>query len=303
MSLNQINTEYNTNMKTLINKTNQTLYKINKTRMNTSTRRLLTNNIQIEYKNNVNFLNEKRKVSIKQIGKLINTALIVGINYIGTNNQLYGCINDANTMKEFVSAHGCDKILMMTDKEMVRPIKINILAGLTNLLLNTKENETAIFYYSGHGTNIEDTNHDESDGLDEGLFTLDGKLILDDELNAIIKKNLKQSSTLFIMCDCCHSGTMIDLKYNYTEDTNTIKDTDISGHVYYISGCRDSQVSMETFINNKSQGALTNAFINSLSGTETWKELIQLLRTKLIGQTPQLSSSKMIDINEERIFF
>jgi hypothetical protein len=301
ITLRQINNDYNQSLKNLINNTNRqmtTTY-----RMLGPAKSFFINKVQSEYNQTLNNLVTKRKSLIKQVGKLFHSALIVGINYIGTNYQLHGCINDANNMKAFVSARGCDKILMMTDKEIVRPTKINIMAGLTNLLLNTKEGETAMFYYSGHGTNIADTNNDETDGQDECLFTLDGKVILDDELNLIIKKNLKATSTLLILCDCCHSGTMFDLKYNYNEDTNNVKDADQPGKVYYISGCRDSQVSMESFINNQTQGALTAAFMSSVSEQANWKDFMTTLRSKLSGQTPQLSTSKQIDINTEKCFF
>jgi hypothetical protein len=132
---------------------------------------------------------------------------------------------------------------------------------------------------------------------------LDGKIIVDDEFNTIIKKNLKKDSNLIIFSDCCHSGTLFDLKYNYNEDSNITKDVDIKGNVYYISGCRDSQVSRETFINNQSQGALTNAIIASLTETMTWHELMQSIRTKLQDQTPQLSTSKILDINKDKCIF
>ena len=96
---------------------------------------------------------------------------------------------------------------------------------------------------------------------------------------------------------------LLYLNYNYNEDTNNSNEKDISGRVYYISGCRDSQVSMEYFINNKSQGALTSSFINTLQHSMTWSELIQSLQAKLQDQTPQLSTSKMVNINTEKCFF
>jgi hypothetical protein len=297
MNLTQINNDYNTGVKNLTMSTNKQLSSTY--RMVGPAKKFLVNHIQNNYNQTLNQLITKRKSSLKQIGKLINYALIVGINYIGTNVELRGCINDATNIKEFVSARGCDKILMMTDKEPIKPTKNNILTGLRFLLSNIKDGESAMFYYSGHGTNVNDTTSDETDGKDECLFSLDGKTIIDDELNAIIKNNLKPNATLFILCDCCNSGTMFDLKYNYNEDTNTVKDIDQPGKVYYISGCRDSQISLESFIGNQTQGALTVAFTKSWVDTITWKDLMTSIRTKVSGQTPQLSTSKQIDINEK----
>jgi hypothetical protein len=301
LTLNQINNEYNTNLKTLTNNMNNSI--MNAYRVNKFSNNFLINKIKTDYNKNITSLSIKRKTLIKQMGKLIDSALIVGINYTRTNYELYGCINDANNMKQFVSSRGCDKILMMTDNELVKPIKINIMAGLKTLLLNAKDGETVFFYYSGHGTNITDNNGDEVDGKDECIFTLDGQIIIDDDLNNIIKTFLKPKTKLFILCDCCHSGTLFDLKYNHNNETNTIKNIDINGNVYYISGCRDSQVSLETFSNKQSQGALTNAFISSLSEQITWKDFMTILNSKLSEQTPQLSTSKQVDINTEKCFF
>lgn len=33
-------------------------------------------------------------------------ALLIGINYIGQKGQLRGCVNDVNTMRSFIEAHG-----------------------------------------------------------------------------------------------------------------------------------------------------------------------------------------------------
>ena len=52
-----------------------------------------------------------------------------------------------------------------------------------------------------------------------------------------------------MVIDCCHSGTMMDLKYNYVKKDNyqnVIKDDrydDTIGEVYLISGCQDEQTS------------------------------------------------------------
>ena len=301
MNLKQINDEYNNGLKNLTLFTKKQIE--NTYRMRGPTRNFFIRQAQNNYIKGLNQLITKRKSLLKQIGKLINSAFIVGINYNKTNYALNGCINDAMNMKQFVLARGCDKLLMMTDNEIFRPTKKNIIAGLTNLLLSTKDGETAMFYYSGHGTNVADIGGDETDSRDECLFTLDGQLILDDELNMVIKNNLKENTTLFILCDCCHSGTMIDLKYNYNEDTNNVKDADQPGRIYYISGCRDSQVSLESFIGGKVQGALTNAFTSSCLETISWKDLMTSIRYKLPNQTPQLSTSKQVDIVNEKCIF
>ena len=42
-------------------------------------------------------------------------ALLVGINYTGTSNELFGCINDVNCIKERISSKGFTSINTITD--------------------------------------------------------------------------------------------------------------------------------------------------------------------------------------------
>ena len=306
ITLEQINREYNVNIKLLndfINKQYAVLSKVN-----SYTRKLRTQQLQVYYKQQINTFNTIRKQYLQQINKCIHSALIVGINYNGSKYQLNGCINDAYSMRDFVVSRGCDNIYLLTDKD-IRPSKYNILMGLENLLKKSKSGDVIMFYYSGHGSNIKDTNGDETDGLDEVLVSVDFQSISDDELNQVIKTNLKSDVSLFIMCDCCHSGTMIDLKYNYNEDATVTKDIDMSGNVYYISGCRDTQTSLETVIDNKIQGLLTNFFINIMKDNSDilWNDLITSIRNKLketsYSQLPQLSTSQFIDTKSVKCFF
>jgi hypothetical protein len=59
---------------------------------------------------------------------------------------------------------------------------------------------------------------------------------------------------------------------NFTENIN---ETETTGNVIMISGCSDVQTSMDASINNKSQGAMTWAFL------ESFKSEKNILRTKI----------------------
>jgi hypothetical protein len=145
------------------------------------------------------------------------------------------------------------------------------------------------------------------------IISSDLKGITDDELKTIISTNLKKDATLVCLFDSCHSGTMLDLKYNYSDSTNNDKYTEndkvseCNGNVIMISGCMDSQTSAEAFINNKAQGALTWSFIETLNKTSnySWREFLKLMRDNLknssFSQIPQLSTDSIYDI-DSRIF-
>lgn len=94
--------------------------------------------------------------------------------------------------------------------------------ALASLYENAKAGEIIILHYSGHGQQLVDTNGDEADGLDEAIVPYDApknvsqnaykgeKHILDDELGMWVgkmKQRLGKSGQLFVLLDCCYSGT------------------------------------------------------------------------------------------------
>jgi len=277
--------------------------------------------------NLINYKNNKIREYLQQLQqqqqqqeeeKIINNielkALIIGINYLNTENELYGCINDTNHLQNYLSNKynfTSNNLCLLTDTTIVKPTKQNILKKYKDLLINAKPGEKLFFTYSGHGSYMQDLNNDELDKKDELLITIDNQYISDDELKTIIDEYLPDGVNLFVIFDCCHSGTLMDLKYNYlagNEDliiNETIKET--KSNVFLISGCFDSQTSADAFIDNKFQGALTWCFLKTLNENNnlTWKDLLINMRTLLhlkYSQIPQLSSGKMIDINSPILF-
>ncbi len=249
------------------------------------------------------------------LAKKNKKALIVGINYKNTSHSLNGCINDANSINNLLNKkHNIqdDEICMLTDDTLNKPTRNNILNEYKNLLVNSKSGDVLYFTFSGHGTNTIDYNKDEIDGLDELLYCIDDQCIKDDELKKITDQYLKKDVTVFILIDSCHSGTMMDFKYNYLSRNNyddviiNKKCKETEGNIYLLSGCKDSQTSSDASINGKFQGAITWAFLtvitNPYNVNLSWKELIVKIRELLkpyFLQTPQLSSGKLIDINSK----
>ena len=242
--------------------------------------------------------------------KINKKALLIGCNYIGSNNELYGCINDVNNVQNTLkSKYGFNNITLMTDNTAKKPTKANILAEFTSLLQNANSGDVLFFLFSGHGTSTQDKNGDEIDGLDELFVPLDFISISDDEIKALINTKLKQNVTLFALFDSCNSGTVLDLKYQYFDSTNynnaTVNnnETETLGNVIMISGCMDSQTSADAYINKTSQGAMSWAFNDTVNKNPTiaWRDLLATMRTALktnqYTQIPQLSSGKALDVN------
>jgi hypothetical protein len=243
--------------------------------------------------------------------RLTKKALLVGINYVGTGSALYGCINDVNAVNAHLNSKGftCQ---LITDNTALKPTRESILNEFKLLLVNAVAGDVLVFHYSGHGSYVRDTNREEIDGYDEAIVSRDMKYILDDEFKNLLVYYLKKDVTLFALFDSCHSGTMLDLRYQYMDslhggaDVIYTKNLVTAGKVYMMSGCMDKQTSADAFIDKKAQGATTWAFLESLKTTPpTWRELLRSMRTLLkdngYAQIPQFSAGTLVDI-DSRVF-
>ena len=307
---------YNKNCNSVIQYYINIINNILKTR--SSNKYQVVNNIKTILSANINNLTSKYNADCLTIQNFIpypviinknKKALLIGINYIGTNNELYGCINDVNIVKERISKEGFTSINMITDLTETKPTKLNILKEFTNLLVNSQPGELLFFMYSGHGDYTLDKNRDERDGYDELIVSYDSQGITDDELKSIIQKNLKKDVTLFAMFDSCFSGSVLDLRYqymdslNYDNYTENDKDDITIGNVYMISGCTDEQTSTDSVFDNKPNGAMTWSLLESLKEKPnvSWRELVKnmrdILKTSNYDQLPQFSSGTFVDID------
>lgn len=245
-------------------------------------------------------------------------ALVIGINYIGTNNELKGCINDAVNIKNYLLSQGFtqNNIVIMTElsENLERiPNKDCIINQIKLLVLGAKKGDTLFLSYSGHGSHVLDTSKDERDGRDETIVSLDLQMIIDDDLRKMLVDPLPSGVKLTCLFDCCHSGTGLDLRYNYQfygqlSEKTTRYITDIDKHykdsnanVVLISGCKDPEYSADAWIKGKAQGALTYAFLRAVKKDRTYVSLLRELRLFMknneYSQVPQLSCGRSLDLN------
>lgn len=199
-------------------------------------------------------------------------ALLIGINYIGTRNQLRGCINDAHNMFNFLTSrygYNSDDIVLLTDdqQDMVRvPTRANIIRAMQWLVKDARPNDSLFFHYSGHGGQTKDLDGDEEDGMDDVIYPVDfessGDLV-DDDMHDIMVKPLPAGARLTALFDSCHSGTVLDLPYTYStkgvvKEPNVWKDVGENGlqlAMAYASGNRSALFSslgtIATTVKNK----------------------------------------------------
>jgi hypothetical protein len=163
------------------------------------------------------------------------TALLVGINYRNTTDELNGCYNDVVNVATYlrtVLGYAPGAITMLTDGNhgsvfpaSVAPTRQNILAGMATLVAGMVAGDEAFFHYSGHGTLVRDGNGDEVSGMDSCICPLDyaapastgGGVITDDEIRALLVNKVPRGARLYVILDCCHNGTGCDVRYKYED--------------------------------------------------------------------------------------
>ncbi|KAJ3017342.1 Ca(2+)-dependent cysteine protease [Thoreauomyces humboldtii] len=152
-------------------------------------------------------------------------ALFIGINYVGQQSELKGCINDVRNVHQWLTSnYPFHENLILTDDNpdpTRKPTRQNLLNAFKWLVEGAAPNDAFFMHYSGHGSQQKDVSGLEKDGLSETIVPLDYQTagqITDEELfNALIKP-LPQGSRLTTIFDCCHSGSVLNLPFTYTVD-------------------------------------------------------------------------------------
>jgi len=249
-------------------------------------------------------------------------SLLIGINYTGTRAALRGCINDAKNMQTLLLKNGFPNdgshMLMLTDERHrgseYQPNASNIMKAMSWLMKDAQKGDVLFFHFSGHGGQVPDKTGHEADGFNETLIPLDhtrAGQISDDVLWGSLVYNLPEGARLTALMDMCHSGTGLDLPYDYnvntrrwTEDVNPAHSR---GDVVLFSGCEDSQTSADVQGYSGAGGAMTLAFTKAYQqcSSSTYHEFLSVvkreLRKKRHSQRPQLTSSQQFDASS-RIF-
>ena len=316
--INENSAIFNNNVSRLYSVVVSNIISVQRSRQSNNVKQRQINSLVNQYYSNVNNLKTNLGKSILSIKNYVpkkitinknKKALLIGINYTGTSNELYGCINDVNSIKERITKQGFSNINVITDLTTKKATRINILEGFKNLLMNCQAGDLLFFVYSGHGSYAIDRNGDEKDGRDELIVSCDLQGVLDDELKTLIQTYLKADVTLFALFDSCFSGSVLDLKYqfmdslNYENFTENSKQLETLGNIFMISGCTDNQTSADAVFEGKANGAMTWSLLESLKQKPNinWRELVvnmrDLLKTSEFTQIPQFSCGTFENID------
>lgn len=232
-------------------------------------------------------------------------AITIGINYDDeqdSDDDLSGCTNDLNNINQFL-LQKCNfssfNILTLYDTEAT---KYNIETAIKKMVIFAKNNKNSELWlsFSGHGG--QENSFIEKNGKSEFIYPVDhlsAGYISDDWLKINLVNSLPTDCKLFVLMDCCHSGTNLDLPYKiYNNKLITNNNIQLPlANIIKISGCRDNQISEENWCNSSNYylGTLINAFLNTndnFTFTTRIKKIHNLLFSQRMIQIPVLSFSK-----------
>nr|QOI90644.1 hypothetical protein HWQ62_00513 [Pyramimonas orientalis virus] len=240
-------------------------------------------------------------------------AILFGINYVNTPQaRLRGCVNDVkNVAKYLTKEEKYDVVKVYSDEaDETKTRGQSIVNSMYKLAIDSHRYrlERVWIHFSGHGTHVRDSYgyRDESDGNDECIVPSDYNrcgVIRDDTIKRILRM-FNPTTKVTCVFDCCHSGTIGDLKYVYKKIDRTPEiennGSKCMANICLISGCTDSQTSADAFnVQGKRQytGAMTSCLLEVLKNESdksifnVLESLRDLLRQKRFPQYPLLSSS------------
>lgn len=249
-------------------------------------------------------------------------ALCIGINdYPGTQNDLSGCVNDANDWAAELAKRGFT-ITQLLDGHAT---KANMTAMIGAAISGASSGDTVVITYSGHGTWVPDSSGDEPDGRDEGLCPWDighAGPLLDDEIRQLFDRRAHGVRVL-LLSDSCHSGSVTrgdaaDLapgmpraRYMPLQDwmvagklpatakrpKTLVHGFKHSGGDLLLAGAEDSEYSWDTRFHGRPNGAFTYYALKTLredapSNYDDWFKLISAyLPSSKLPQHPQIFGS------------
>ncbi|MEZ0540933.1 caspase family protein [Fibrella arboris] len=146
-------------------------------------------------------------------------ALLIGIGQYpsGSGAESLHARNDLLLLSETLRKQGfpASHIRMLADQQATRQAIAQVFDSLARAL---PTGSRVVVHFSGHGLQLPDDNHDETDGLDEAIFPVDGQLkrpttmIRDDLLAqwlARLRKRIGPYGHLLFLFDSCHSGSIL----------------------------------------------------------------------------------------------
>jgi len=246
-------------------------------------------------------------------------ALCIGIDYTNdAQNRLAGCVNDSQNMEQFLHTDsGYDTVVSLNESAATRDA---IMAGIRNLgvLTRIRTDIAEVFvYYAGHGVpyRIGVSSAFELDMQDEAIVPYDWStagVLSDNDINRCLK-GFRAGCRVRTLFDCCHSGTMADLRFTHVSGSRwtevQIEHPEMGAlDIIHIGACRDNQLAEEAWSlvqERQACGAMTGFFLLAWRqhGARTVFDLVTRVRQDLIDngyrQIPQISATRRLGTQQK----
>ena len=146
-------------------------------------------------------------------------ALLIGINNYPSNSRiprLQGCLTDVELQRNLLIYHfgfNPQNILVLTDSQATR--KGILTAFEEHLIKQAKPGDIVVFHFSGHGSQVADSDRDFPDGLISTIVPFDssrpagnlGGIIQDITGRTLfLLMSALQTENITFVLDCCYSG-------------------------------------------------------------------------------------------------
>ncbi len=210
------------------------------------------------------------------------------------SGDLIACENDARDMQSIALKQGFTPSVLLT----AEATSANVLDALARASQDLSAGDILFVTYSGHGGQVRDLHDEEPDNIDETWCLFDRQLV-DDELYAAWSQ-FQLGVRILVLSDSCHSGSVVRAlarerdqlmraledgelprsralplgvvagtyvahrgSYDDIQETYPSgEDVTVAASVLLISGCQDTQVSLD--------GPFNGAFTGQL--LETWNQ-------------------------------
>jgi hypothetical protein len=243
-------------------------------------------------------------------------SLHIGLNrvdpdqYEGWDGQLTACEADAKDMAALAKKQGFKSSTLLLTKAATADAVANAILAAARTL---KSGDLYFLTYSGHGGQVDDTNGDEEDRMDETWVCYDRQFV-DDELYEAWGK-FKAGVRIVVLSDSCHSGTVLRaipafisggpriramptavgrkvqkaharLYRKIQSEHPAAEKTKVNASVLLLSGCMDNQTSLDGPRNGLFTGTLKKVW-NGGKFKGSYRKLRDVIVSKMPpNQTP-----------------
>ena len=229
-------------------------------------------------------------------------AILAGSNYIGTANQLAGCLNDLSNVRQLIEPTGITILADLRGKDMSTE---NWKDALREACSKAQYGDTVYHMHSNHGSQIDDAS--ETDGLAEvwcpDNFDFSPERMITDKWMAKLMDSLKPGVIWVDHSDCCHAGNSLRTLWCPNERPRYIAPLRgdirslwgktrlspmvVSGpdrHGILLAACRSDQTSADAYIGGQSCGAFTHYFLQAIKENPYASyETLMIRVTQLLG--------------------